>query len=96
MGITYDEVWISTMREINICKDYIKQYEKEISQLKKELGITSENVENDSQQSCKAGCNCTKQMDEISLKKKLKKLQDLKIALEREKQRLKGLEELIK
>jgi len=39
MPITYDELWISTMREINICKDYIKSYEKEIKTLEEKLGI---------------------------------------------------------
>jgi len=35
VSITYDEVWISTKREINICKDYIKSYEREISKIEK-------------------------------------------------------------
>lgn len=79
MAITYDEVWISTMREINICKDYIRSYEKKIRSLEKELGIKAS------------------QLNENMFKdKKIKKLYETKLALEREQKRLKELEELLK
>lgn len=79
MAITYDEVWISTMREINICKDYIRSYEKKIRSLEKELGIK------------------VSQLNENMFKdKKIKKLYETKLALEREQKRLKELEEFLK
>jgi len=67
------------MREINICKDYIRNYEKKILSLEKELGIKAS------------------QLNEDMLKdKKIRKLYETKLALEREQERLKGLEELLK
>lgn len=77
--ITYDEVWISTMREINICKDYIKAYQKEISKLEKELGIKADEIN-----------------EEMLKDKRVKKLYEKTLALERQKNRLKELEELLK
>lgn len=44
MSLTYDEVWISTMREIKICKDYIKAYEREIKKLEEKLGIKASDI----------------------------------------------------
>lgn len=79
MAITYDEVYISTMREINICKDYIKNYETEIRNLEESLSIKVFEI-----------------TEEMLVDKKFKKLYETKLALEREKERLKGLEELLK
>ncbi|HHW21183.1 hypothetical protein [Thermodesulfovibrio thiophilus] len=79
MPITYDELWISTMREINICKDYIKSYEKEIKTLEEKLGIKVSEIN-----------------EEMLKNKKIKKLYDKFLALERTKKRLKGLEDLLK
>lgn len=47
MSITYDEVWISTMREIKICKDYIKSYEKELKELEEKLRIKASDITED-------------------------------------------------
>ncbi|GAQ94954.1 hypothetical protein TAGGR_11152 [Thermodesulfovibrio aggregans] len=79
MSLTYDEVWISTMREINICKDYIKSYEKQIKKLEDKLGIKASDIK-----------------EEMLKDKKIKKLYEKTLALKREKERLKGLEELLK
>lgn len=79
MPVKYDEIFISTMREINICKDYINAYEKEIKKLEKKLGIKSSDI-----------------TQEMLKDKKIKKLYEKTIALQREKERLKGLEELLK
>lgn len=79
MTINYDEIYISTMREINICKDYIKSYETEIRNLEESLSIKAFEI-----------------TEEMLGDKKLKKLYETKLALEREKERLKGLEGLLK
>ncbi len=79
MAITYDEVWISTMREIKICKDYIDKYEKEIIKLEEKLGIKASEITPD-----------------MIKDNKIKKLYHTKLALDRAKERLKGLEELLK
>ncbi|MEJ5227816.1 hypothetical protein [Thermodesulfovibrio sp.] len=47
MSITYDEVWISTMREIKICKDYIKSYEKQLNELEERLKIKASDITED-------------------------------------------------
>lgn len=90
MSITYDEVYISTIREIKICKDYIKKYEKEISKLEKKLGI---NVNDAIAKYQKLYMN---NKTKTSADGQLKKIYDLKLALEKEKKRLKELEELLK
>lgn len=79
MTITYDEVFISTIREINICKDYIKAYEKQIEKLQEETGLKASEITQD-----------------MLNNKKVKRLYELNLALQREKTRLKELEELIK
>ncbi|WP_353684923.1 hypothetical protein V4D30_03770 [Thermodesulfovibrio sp. 3907-1M] len=79
MPVKYDEIFISTMREINICKDYINAYEKEIKKLEKKLGISSSQI-----------------TQEMLKDKKIKKLYEKNLALQREKERLKRLEELLK
>mgnify|MGYP000063217941 CR=1 FL=1 len=79
MSITYDEVWISTIREINICKDYIKSYEKEISKIEKNCGLKASEIK-----------------EEMLSDKEIRRLFEMAIALEREKRRLKELEELLK
>jgi len=79
VSITYDEVWISTIREINICKDYIKSYEKEISKIEKNCGLKASEIK-----------------EEMLSDKEIRRLFEMAIALEREKRRLKELEELLK
>lgn len=39
MAITYDEVWITTGREIKICQDSIRAYEKELKTLESQYSI---------------------------------------------------------
>jgi predicted RNase H-like nuclease (RuvC/YqgF family) len=79
VSITYDEVWISTKREINICKDYIKSYEREISKIEKKLGLKASGIKK-----------------EMLRDKEIRRLFEIAFALEREKKRLKELEELLK
>ncbi len=79
MGITYDEVFISTMREIKICQDYIKDYETKIRELEEILQIKVSEITED-----------------MLNDKRIRKLYETKLALERQKERLKGLEELLK
>jgi len=79
MSVKYDEIFISTMREINICKDYINAYEREIKKLEKKTGIKASDITEDM---LKDG--------------KIRKLYEKILALEREKKRLKELEELLK
>lgn len=79
MSITYDEVWISTMREIKICKDYIEKYEKELKTLEDELKVRA-----------------TELSEDMLKDSKIRKLYEIKHALERERERLKGLEELLR
>ncbi len=79
MGITYDEVYISTMREIKICQDYIKDYETKVKELEEFLQIKASEITED-----------------MLNNKMIKKLYETKLALERQKERLKGLEELLK
>jgi|YNPBryulayer2012_1023412.scaffolds.fasta_scaffold00175_9 hypothetical protein len=79
MPVKYDEILISTMREINICKDYIDAYEREIKKLEEKLNIKAFDI-----------------TEEMLKDKKIKKLYEKTLALDREKKRLKGLEELLK
>lgn len=42
MSIVYDEVWITTMREIEICRYSLKKYEAIIKKMEGKYGITTE------------------------------------------------------
>lgn len=79
MAITYDEVWISTIREIKICKDYISIYEKELNELEKNLGVKASELD-----------------ENLKKNEKFKRLYEVQNLLNRERKRLKELEELLK
>ncbi len=42
MTIVYDEVWITTMREVNICRYSIKKYEKFLRKMEDKYGMKTE------------------------------------------------------
>lgn len=42
MSIVYDEVWITTMREIEICRYSLKKYEATIKKMEERYGITTD------------------------------------------------------
>jgi len=42
MAITYDEVWITTSREVKVCEDSIRSYKKELKSFEQRYGITTE------------------------------------------------------
>ncbi len=79
MSITYDEVWISTIREIKICKDYISIYEKELNELEKNLGVKASELD-----------------ENLKKNENFKRLYEVQNLLNRERKRLKELEELLK
>lgn len=44
MAIIYDEVWITSSREVKICLDAIKAYEKELKKLEEKGGINGKEL----------------------------------------------------
>lgn len=44
MAIIYDEVWITSSREVKICLDAIKAYEKELKELEEIHGINGQDL----------------------------------------------------
>lgn len=44
MAIPYDEIWITTSREIKVCLDAIKAYQKELRRLGSVYGLSPERI----------------------------------------------------
>ncbi len=44
MAIIYDEVWITSSREVKICLDAIKAYEKELKKLEERYSINGQGL----------------------------------------------------
>jgi hypothetical protein len=82
MAITYDEVWITTGREIKVCEDAIKAYRKELRSFEERYRISTEEFINNS------GTGKEAKVTE----KDRKKWYELYLGLKRTEERLKGLQ----
>jgi len=84
MGIIYDEVWITTSREVKVCEDSIRSYKKELKSFEQRYGITTEEFIN-------SGATCIINISD----KDRKKWYELYLGLKKTEERLKGLQEFL-
>ncbi len=87
MAIIYDEVWITTGREIKVCEDAIRAYRKELRSFEERYGISTEEFINNSGTDMEAVAKVTE--------KDRKKWYELYLGLKRTEERLKGLQEFL-